>query len=61
MSAELLPFKEPRTLAGPAAKLPAVFLPSENAAERFPRRFRPARGIDFNLFRHLLGADPVIE
>ena len=35
MSAEIIPFKEPRSLAGLAAKLPAVFLPHEKAAERF--------------------------
>jgi hypothetical protein len=35
MNAEIIPFKEPRSLAGLAAKLPAVFLPDEKAAERF--------------------------
>jgi site-specific recombinase XerD len=35
MSNEIITFKEPRALAGLAAKLPAVFLPNENAAERF--------------------------
>ena len=35
MSAEIIPFKEPRSLAGLAAKFPAVFLPSGKAAERF--------------------------
>jgi hypothetical protein len=34
-TAEIIPFKEPRSLAGLAAKLPAVFLPDERAAERF--------------------------
>jgi site-specific recombinase XerD len=32
---ELILIKEPRALAGLAAKLPAVFLPNEKAAERF--------------------------
>lgn len=31
----LIPFKEPRAMAGLAAKLPAVFLPNEKAAECF--------------------------
>lgn len=31
----LLPFKEPRSLAGLAAKPPAVFLPNEKTTERF--------------------------
>jgi hypothetical protein len=35
MSTEIIPFKEPRALAGLAAKLPAVFLPNKEAAERF--------------------------
>ena len=35
MATEIIPFKEPRALAGLAAKLPAVFLPDEKAAERF--------------------------
>ena len=35
MTAEIIPFKEPRALAGLAAKPPAVFLPNEKAAERF--------------------------
>ena len=35
VSAELLPFKEPRALAGLAAKLPALFVPNEKTAERF--------------------------
>src|SRR3984885_6491405 len=35
MSSEIIPFKEPRSLAGLAAKPPAVFLPNEKAAERF--------------------------
>ena len=35
MSADIVAFKEPRSLAGLAAKLPAVFLPNEKAAERF--------------------------
>ena len=35
MSAEIIVFKEPRALAGLAARLPAVFLPNEKAAERF--------------------------
>src|SRR5271155_1121108 len=35
MTGEIIPFKEPRSLAGLAAKLPAVFLPNEKAAERF--------------------------
>jgi site-specific recombinase XerD len=34
-AAEIIPFKEPRALAGLAAKLPAMFLPSEKTAERF--------------------------
>ena len=34
-NAEIIPYKEPRALAGLAAKLPAVFLPDEKAAERF--------------------------
>jgi site-specific recombinase XerD len=32
---EVIPFKEPRALAGMAVKPPAVFLPDEKAAERF--------------------------
>jgi hypothetical protein len=32
---EVIPFKEPRALAGLVAKLPAVFLPDKKAAERF--------------------------
>ena len=32
---ELVPFKEPRSLVGLAAKPPAMFLPDEKAAERF--------------------------
>jgi len=35
MSTELIRFSEPRSLAGLAAKCPAVFLRSEKAAERF--------------------------
>jgi site-specific recombinase XerD len=35
MTAEIIPFKEPRSLAGLAAKPPAVFLPDKKAAERF--------------------------
>src|SRR5208337_2399577 len=35
MSAEIIAFKEPRSLAGLAAKPPALFLPDEKAAERF--------------------------
>lgn len=35
MTSEIIPFKEPRALAGLAAKLPALFLPDEKAAERF--------------------------
>jgi site-specific recombinase XerD len=35
MTAELILFKEPRSLAGLAAKVPAVFLPNEKAAKRF--------------------------
>jgi integrase/recombinase XerD len=35
MTTEIIPFKEPRALAGLAAKLPAVFLPDRKAAERF--------------------------
>jgi hypothetical protein len=31
MTAEIIPYKEPRALAGLAAKLPAVFLPDEAA------------------------------
>lgn len=34
-NAEIVPFKEPRALAGLAAKLPALFLPDEKAGERF--------------------------
>ena len=33
--AALIPFKEPRSLAGLAVKPPAVFLPNEKTAERF--------------------------
>ncbi len=35
MIAEIIPFKEPRSLAGLAANPPAMFLPDEKAAERF--------------------------
>ena len=35
MNAEILPYREPRALAGLAAKLPALSLPDENTAERF--------------------------
>jgi site-specific recombinase XerC len=35
MSNEILVMKEPRSLAGLAARPPALFLPSEKAAERF--------------------------
>jgi site-specific recombinase XerD len=35
MATEIIPFKEPRALAGLAVKPPAVFLPGEKAAERF--------------------------
>ncbi len=35
MTAEIIVFKEPQSLAGLAAKPPAVFLPHEGAAERF--------------------------
>src|SRR5580658_2800266 len=35
MNNETTPLKEPRSLAGLAAKLPAVFLPDEKAAGRF--------------------------
>jgi len=31
----VIPFKDPRTLAGLAAEPPAVFLPNEKAARRF--------------------------
>jgi site-specific recombinase XerD len=34
-STQIISFKEPRTLAGLAARPPAVFLPDEKAAERF--------------------------
>jgi integrase/recombinase XerD len=35
MTAQIIPLKEPRSLAGLAARLPAVFLPDKKAAERF--------------------------
>lgn len=35
MPAEIIPLKEPRSLAGLAAKLPALFLPDEKTADRF--------------------------
>jgi site-specific recombinase XerD len=35
MANEIIPVKEPRALAGLAAKLPALFVPEEKAAERF--------------------------
>jgi site-specific recombinase XerD len=35
MSPAIVPFKEPRALAGLAAKPPALFLPDKKAAERF--------------------------
>jgi site-specific recombinase XerD len=35
MTAEIIPYKEPRALAGLAAKLPALFLPDEKTAKRF--------------------------
>src|SRR3984957_11395712 len=35
MNLKIITMKEPRALAGLAAKLPAVFLPDEKAAERF--------------------------
>jgi len=35
MSSEIHSFKEPRALAGLAAKPPAVFLSNEKTAERF--------------------------
>jgi len=35
MSTEVIPFREPRALAGLAVKLPAVFFPNKEAAERF--------------------------
>ena len=35
MTGEIIPVKEPRALAGLAAKLPAMFLPDEKTAERF--------------------------
>src|ERR1035438_3218528 len=35
MTTEIIRYKEPRALAGLAARLPAVFLPDEKAAERF--------------------------
>jgi hypothetical protein len=35
MNSEIIPFKEPRALAGLAAKPTAVFLPDEKTAERF--------------------------
>ncbi len=35
MRTEIIPFKEPRSLAGLAARPPAVFLPDEKSAERF--------------------------
>jgi hypothetical protein len=35
MNTEIIPFKEPRVLAGLAAKPPAVFLPDEKTAGRF--------------------------
>ncbi len=35
MTAEIISIKEPRALAGLAARLPAVFLPDEEVAERF--------------------------
>ena len=35
MTTEIIPFKEPRALAGLTAKLPAVFLPDEKTAEQF--------------------------
>src|ERR1039457_3053816 len=35
MTAAIIPLKEPRSLAGLAAKLPSVFVPDEKTAERF--------------------------
>ena len=35
MEAKIIPYKEPRSLAGLAAKLPALFVPEEKTAERF--------------------------
>jgi site-specific recombinase XerD len=35
MIGEIIPYKEPRALAGLAAKPPALFLPNEKASERF--------------------------
>ena len=35
MTTEIIPYKEPRALAGLAVKPPAVFLPNRNAADRF--------------------------
>jgi hypothetical protein len=35
MNSEIIPFKEPRSLAGLAAKPPTVFLPNERTAELF--------------------------
>jgi integrase/recombinase XerD len=35
MNSEVIPFKEPRALAGLATKPPTVFLPNEKTAERF--------------------------
>jgi integrase/recombinase XerD len=35
MTSATIPFKEPRALAGLAARPPAVFLPNEKAGERF--------------------------
>jgi hypothetical protein len=35
MTAEIIQLKEPRALAGLAAKPPAVFLPNEEAQDRF--------------------------
>jgi hypothetical protein len=35
MSSEIIPFQEPRFLAGLAAMPPTVFLPNEKAGERF--------------------------
>jgi hypothetical protein len=35
MTGDIIPFKEPRALAGLAAKPPAVFLPNKKTAECF--------------------------
>ena len=68
MTASIMPFKEPRPVAGLAAKLPALFLPDENAADRYSGSFtvQPSRhvshaGIKTRIGNHTMRATGITD